>query len=116
MGINFEHKNIIFSFKEEFPEFITKHSKEKNPLCEEIVIVQVKPPYRTGSGDSEKLWDKNMVKAGNKSFPLTFTEDAFGNLDIIFNKGLVCSVKPRGRFSSKLVNALAHLIKEALYE
>jgi len=116
MGVNFNHKKIIFSLKNDFPEFLTNKLREKNPLIKEIIVNQISTPCRTGSGDNEKLWDKNNLLVGKKRFPLTFMEDASGNLDIYIGKKLVYSVKPRGRLTSKLINTLSHFIKESLTE
>jgi len=116
MGVNFNHKDLIFSLKNEYPEFITKQLRKKNPLIDEIFIKQVLPPYRTGSGDNEKLWDKNEILVGKKRFPLTFLEDASGKLYILFCEKTIYSVKPSGGLTSKLIKTLSHYIKEALRE
>jgi hypothetical protein len=116
MGVNFNHKDIIFSLKNDFPEFMTKRLKKKDPLIKEIIVKEISSPYRTGSGDDEKLWEKNNLLIGKKRFTLTFMEDASGKLSIFIGKNLIYSVKPTGRLTSKLINALSHFIKESLTE
>jgi len=114
MAIKFNHRREILTFRDEFPKYLEEYTSIKIKWESNFAENDFRDAYIFGKGKNEKLVLSTKIIIGSKILPVTFKEDAAGELTIEVKGNIIYTIKPSGLISQGLLDAFTLSIKEYL--
>jgi hypothetical protein len=114
MAIKFNHRREILAIRDGFPKYLEAYTSIKVKWESGFAENDFRDAYIYGKGKNERLVLSTKILVGSKSLPVTFKEDAVGELTIEINGNMIYTIKPSGRISQGLLAAFTLSIKEYL--
>ena len=113
MAIKFLHKDKILALRDGFPKYFKKYTSLKVEWEKDFAENIFRREYTTGTGKTEKLILPTKIYIDSKGIPVSFIENAEGELTIEVNKKMVYTIKSKGGISQTLIDAFTKsIIKE----
>jgi hypothetical protein len=110
MAIKFNHRREILALRDGIPKYLEAYTPIKVKWESDFAENDFRDAYISGKGKNERLVLSTEILAGSKSLPVTFNEDAAGELTVEINGAKIYTIKPSGRISKGLLKAFTQSI------
>ena len=114
MAIKFNHQNAILVLRDEFPKFFMAHSNIGIRWGDSFTKNDFKKAYNLGEKKNEIKVLETEILDGPYSIPVTFTENASGELTIEVNRKAIYTMKRDEQICKDLLKAFAYSLKEGI--
>jgi len=114
MPIKFNHKREILALRDGFPKLFSVRSEISIRWGDSFAENDFRDAYKSGEKKNEKLVLQTEILDGPNGIPVTFTENASGELTIEVSGKAIYTMKRNERISEGLLEAFAQSIKEGI--